>query len=163
MAMSKAERLAEETRVSDELTARTAVPEIDRRFALIEQFREQNEIAAQEAFDKGYPVLALSVAPPWMGQPGEILEGTVFAIIPRTHPEYGSYPIVGVKRSTGGLVAVHCLPQTLHDGMKVLAPQAGDPIVVAFMGERLSANRADTEYHLYAVSSPSAATRDYAW
>lgn len=161
MGMTKAQRDAEIAKVEQELE--TASGANNRRHALIEQFREANEIAAREAFDKGHPVLALSVAPPWMAVPGEILEGTVFAIIGRSHPEYGSYPIVGVRKADGGFVAVHGLPQTLHDGLRALKPQVGDPIVVAFMGDRESGSRADTEYHLYAVSGPAAAIPAYEW
>lgn len=140
--------------------------EIDQRSgrqqAYVEQFREASELAARTAMEQGYPILALSVAPAWMAKPGELLEGSVFGIIGRAHPEYGQYPIVGVKTSDGRLVAVHCLPQTLHEGMKAVAPQVGQAIAVAFMGERLSGAR-NEEYHLYAVSTPDATEKPYAW
>lgn len=146
--------------------------ELDRaanpRQAMQEQFREANLTAARDALAAGHGALAVSVAPAWMPVPGTILEGTVFGIIKRAHPEFGDYPIIGVKcEKTGDPVAVHGLPQTLHDGLKTLKPQAGDPIVVAFLGERLSGSRETagqaTEYHLYAVSSPIAEIQPYQW
>lgn len=139
----------------------------ERQTAMIDQFRTANQEAAAAAFAQGHPILALSVAPPWMPAPGTIIEGTVFGIIPRAHPTFGTYPIVGLKLDDGTFLAVHGLPQTLHDGLRAVAPQVPDRIAIAFIGERLSSSRgADddpTMYRLYAVTSPSKAVEVYAW
>lgn len=165
MAMTRSAKQQQEIEALERDLDKAALSPAQRRDGLREQFREANLAAALAAYNDGFPVLALSVAPAWMPQPGDTIRGTVFGIIGREHPEYGHYPIVGVKTPDGALVAIHCLPQTLHDGMRAAKPQVGDEIVAAFVGERISGTRGDgdVEYHLYAVSVPGAELKPYVW
>lgn len=99
-------------------------------------------------------------APPWRGEPGEILIGKV-TMISRVAGKFGAYPCVTIQKDDGEELAFHAFRSVAKSELARCRPVLGDEIGILYQGPQK-----DTDYHMYRIrvnrKDPAAASINWA-
>lgn len=93
--------------------------------------------------------LDVEFAPAWRPDPGDKLSGEVVGIGERAG-EYGSYPIVTLRRDDGEELALHAFHSVLASELAALRPKLGDRLAVRYDGKKQTRTGTGS-YHGYKV------------
>lgn len=113
----------------------------------------------------------IEAAHAWRPNPGEVLEGHLVAVVPRTS-EHGTYPVLIIDDGVNeALHAFHAFHSIARDKLKALKPTRGEKITIAYPGPTESRQRKDAKgdpvtYHPYIIYCPDRAeeeTGEYDW
>jgi hypothetical protein len=83
--------------------------------------------------------------PGWQPEPGDKVMGTVLFVTMSEEGTWGSYPIIGIATSDGG-VSVHCFHSVLRKATSSV--EVGDLVGIKYKGERRGANQTYADYNV---------------
>ena len=93
--------------------------------------------------------LTIAQAKAWIPAPGDILTGTVLAVVKRTS-SWGVYPAVAILPKDGALhdtVLIHAFHQVILSQLKEIRAQRGTVLTIAYLGK--IETKEGNEYHHY--------------